>query len=67
MGLLKPGIKARLESVTEFIKTSYHIAFIPFVIYMGMFFFILQNIKFKLFYHCHSVKHYSNTFSCTVQ
>ncbi|NP_001155864.1 translocase of outer mitochondrial membrane 7 homolog [Acyrthosiphon pisum] len=35
MGLLKPGIKSRMESVTEFVKTSYHIAFIPFVIYMG--------------------------------
>lgn len=35
MGLLKPGIKSRLEGVTEFIKTSYHVAFIPFVIYMG--------------------------------
>lgn len=36
MGFLKPGMKTRLESATEFVKTSYHIAFIPFVIYMGM-------------------------------
>lgn len=36
MGFLKPGVKTRLESATEFVKTSYHIAFIPFVIYMGM-------------------------------
>ncbi|KAF0756431.1 mitochondrial import receptor subunit TOM7 [Aphis craccivora] len=35
MGILKPGIKSRLEAVTEIVKTSYHVAFIPFVIYMG--------------------------------
>lgn len=43
MGVLKPGVKSRLESVTEFVKTSYHVAFIPFVIYMGEY-----NSHFKL-------------------
>lgn len=42
MGLLKPGIKSRLESATELIKTLYHVAFIPFVIYKGMYKTILK-------------------------
>lgn len=37
MGLLNSGIKSRLETATELVKTSYHVAFIPFVIYMGKF------------------------------
>jgi len=50
MGILKPGIKSRLEAVTEIVKTSYHVAFIPFVIYMGMLLYSINLNDEPLYY-----------------